>query len=267
MSPTVKRRASGYYTRIARVKGVVAKFFPERASPKEARQLERLHAQYIDLLERAGITVAKTRLVTKPVGNQAKIRIVQEPFDAREIASSYLKRCDGEEAVNVARKIFEQTTKILAFNRSQSIPRYGLIVGADFKPDNIAIRNGEIIYIDTFSPHLRSAQHPEKVHPTFERYFRRQGRILNWLTKGYLTETVYDPRLRFITLLGRLCRIRPELRREFIRTAREVVTSSLPPKEAHQILIGLSTGRIVAQQVIGTGIHFLGKRKGKNIQV
>lgn len=270
MPKKVRRKiGAGYYTKVARIsKGVIGKFFPETVSKKEARQIIKLHSNYIHLLQEAGVKVAKTELRTRKLRtDQSKIRIVQEEIPAEKLAVNKLKVASTSEAKEIARVIIEETVKVFNFNQKVAMPKYGIIIGADFKPDNIAIDNGKLIYLDTFSPHIRSVKDPKHIHPVFERYFDKQGRLLSWLTKGYLTETVYDPKKRMITIVSLLSRKRPELKRQFLSIAREITREQLPKKQADDIIRALNSRSIATSAIIGKGIRLLGKRKGKNIQV
>jgi hypothetical protein len=267
--PGRRKIGAGYYTKVARVGGrVVGKFFPEKVSKKEARQIVKLHNNYIHLLEQAGVRVAKTELRTKELKTgEFKVRVVQEEMPAEKLVGNRLRKGRASAAKEIARVIIEETVKVFNFNQNVAMPEYGVIVGADFKPDNVAIDKGKLIYLDTFSPHIRSVKDPKHVHPVFERYFDRQGKLLSWLTKGYLTETVYDPKKRMITIVSLLSRARPELKGDFLSIARKVVREELPKQQADEIIKSLHGSRIALSGAIGKGIGFLGRKKGKNIQV
>lgn len=264
-----KRLGKGYYNKVALVAPkIVAKFFPEVVSKKEARQVNTLHRNYIDLLKRAGINVAETEFSIKNLADKkARIRILQEAFEKGEITKNKLRKCSKAEALQIAELILGETLKVFNFNTQVAMPEYGVIVGADFKPDNVVISNGKLIYIDTFSPHIRGVKDPSKLHPVFERYFDKQGRLLSWITKKYLTETIYNQRKRMVTLVSLLARARPKLKKEFLTMARKMVREQLPREQATEIIQGLHSGSIAVSRIIGKGVRVLGKRKGKNIQV
>ena len=221
-----------------------------------------------NLLQQAGIKVAETELKTRELQNgKSKIRIVQEEFPAQKLVKNRLRNCSASAAKEIARAIIKETVGVFKFNQNVAMPKYGIIVGVDFKPDNVAIDKRGLVYLDTFSPHIRSVKDPKHVHPVFERYFDRQGRLLSRLTKGYLTETVYDPKKRMITIISLLSRARPELKGDFLSIARNVIREQLPKEQADEILKSLRRSRVLFSGAIGKGIGFLGKRKGKNIQV
>jgi len=270
-SRTMPRRniGRGYWSKVARIKkGQVVKFFSEKVSKKEARLIRKAHSVFIRLLGEAGVTVPKTEMKEKELtGGKFKLRIFQEGFKDAEMGENYLRTASKQDAIKFAGQLVEETLKVTNFNRKEGIPHYGVVIGADFKPDNVAVRGGKIIFIDTFSPHIRKASDPKHINPAFERYFAKRGRALQWATKGYITGTVYDPKKRLVTLISAVARIRPELRLDFLKEARARVKADPSAEIRKELLPVLTSWQITKAKAIGGAISWLGKRKRMQIKI
>jgi len=259
----------GYWSKVARVGGgKVAKFFPEHVSKKEARQIIKAHDIFVRFLREAEIEVPETRIVKKELDSgEFRLRILQNRFEPRDLGENYLKRASKGQAIKFAEQVVTETLKVAHFNREIAQSRYGVIIGADFKPDNVAVVDGKIVFIDTFSPHIRSNADPKHVNPAFGRYFAKRGFLLEKLTRGYISKTVYEPKKRMASLLAELTRIRPDLKKEFLKIVKETINRDPSPEIREEALAGVKFWRVLNAKVMGKTISLLGKRKGMEIKL
>lgn len=260
----------GYWLKVVRIPktGNVVKFFSERVSKEESRHVTKAHDLFVRFLREAGTNVPETRMVKKQLpSGECKLRIVQEEFKPPELGENYLRTASKQEALKFAGNLVDETIKVFHFNKQKGIPDYGLIIGADFKPDNVAVRNGKIFFIDTFSPHIRSTKDPKYVHPVFARYFKKRGWMLEKITRGYISDTVYEPKRRMASLMAELSRIRPELKKEFTSIAREHVNAEPDAEIRTELLQAIKKLPVLRAKAMGKIIAYLGKRKGMQIKL
>ena len=270
-APSGKRRniGRGYWLKVARIpNNRVAKFFSEPVSKEEARRISKAHEIFIRLLREAGVNVPETGMEKKIMRNgQVRLRIIQQGFPPESLGEQVLRNSGAREAIAFGRRLVDETIKVHRFNREVAGPRYGVIVGADFKPDNIALEDGRIVFIDTFSPHIRPLKEPDRINPAFARYFAKRGWALEKLTKGYISQTVYDPKKRMASLMAELSRVRPDLARPFIQAARERIEEEKDPVVRAELLAAVQRWPVLKARGMGRLISYLGKRKGMTIKL
>lgn len=259
----------GYWLKVARFgKKRVAKFFPDNVSKKEARQIIKAHDIFVRFLREAGVEVPETQMVQKELrSGKFRLRIMQEAFKPEELGENYLRQASKSQAIKFVEQVVSETLKVTHFNREVAQSRYGVTIGADFKPDNVAVIGGKMIFIDTFSPHIRNTADPKHVNPVFARYFAKRGFLLEKLTRGYISQTVYEPKKRLASLLAELIRVRPELKKEFVKVVKETINRDSSPEIRKEALAGVKSWRVLSAKVMGRTISLLGKRKGMEIKL
>lgn len=215
----------GYFSRPFRIYHGEEVFFIKLYLPvKDERLVTYIinnHDEYIKKLKTAGVRIPETTIVSRHIGNNHQIVIIQDSFRDGELLRNCIIKADQEEIKDLITKVFSEVVQFL--NRKDKETDIG------FHPTlrNYALHEGDLWYFDTFPPMLMKQRDLNRLILKMSPYGGLLKKIIPLRLINKVTDEYYRTDKMFTGIVGSCCRLRPDDADKILTFSREYVNQSV----------------------------------------
>ena len=215
----------GYFSRPFRIYRGEETFFIKLYLPVKDERLVKYiinnHDEYIKKLKTAGVRIPETTIVSRHIGNNHQIIIIQDSFRDDELLRNCIIKADQEELKDLITKVFSEVIQFL--NRKDKETDIG------FHPTlrNYALHEGDLWYFDTFPPMLMKQKDLNRLILKMSPYGGLLKKIIPLRLINKVTDEYYRTDKMFTGIVGSCCRLRPDDADKILTFSREYVDQSV----------------------------------------
>jgi hypothetical protein len=221
-----KERSSdlGYFSKPFRVYQDDKAFFIKLYIPvKSAALVSSIiinHDEYVNELKYAGLKVPDTKILSRIIGKEHQLVIIQDSFRDDELLRNCIIKADLKELTSLCTLVFDD---IIQFRNKR---KKSIDIGFHPTLRNYAVHEGNLWFFDTFPPMLMKQNDLNALIIKMSPHGGLIKKVIPPRSINKVTDEYYRPDRMFTGIVGSCCRLRPDDVDKILSFSREYFNQS-----------------------------------------